>query len=360
MPNRTSIEWADYSSNPLKARLNGKVGWACVHAGDDCRNCYAEALNRRWGTGLEYVAKNIDKVEHFLDCREMERILTFRPKGPFKGGTARPKLFLCDMTDLFGPWVSDDVLDQIFALAMMRPDVDFLLLTKQAQRMHEYVTGVRTRAANRFLWPALLSNAACIARDAGNEALRNWFNAAANWSAGKNEWPLPNVWLIVSAGYQKALDERGPWLLQTPAAVRGFSFEPLLEEIDAERFFWRRLALSEIPGPALNDGCTEGIERRRAIQWAIIGGESGRGARPSDVSAVRSLLSQCRRADIDPFVKQLGSKPFSGLDRISHRGGTKEKGMPDGFYRHLNDSKGGDPEEWPEDLRVREFPEVRA
>ena len=77
-----------------------------------------------------------------------------------------------------------------------------------------------------------------------------------------------------------------------------------------------------------------------------------------DLIWARSIVEQCKSAGVAVFCKQLGSAPFSIRDRITHRGNTEKK--PDGFYRYLNDKKGGDITEFPTDLQVREFPESRA
>jgi protein gp37 len=93
------------------------------------------------------------------------------------------------------------------------------------------------------------------------------------------------------------------------------------------------------------------------LNWVIVGGESGKGARIHNLQWSRGLIEQCKAAGVAVFEKQLGSAPYSPQDRITHRG-CKEK-MPAGFSRYLNHSKGGDWNEWPEDLRVREFPNSR-
>lgn len=131
--------------------------------------------------------------------------------------------------------------------------------------------------------------------------------------------PAPNVWLGVSAETQDAADERVPDLLAAPAALRFVSAEPLLGPVSLERW---------LPGPG-----------RGGVDWTIAGGESGRGARPCDAAWVRSLLGECAAADTPVFVKQLGAQPLDG-----------------GAALRLRDRKGGDPEEWPADLRVRAFP----
>jgi len=106
MPHRTSIGWADYSSNPLKARFSDedgtvRQGWSCVKTSPACASCYAEVINKRFGTKLGYKASDNDQAEHYVDGKELRHILRFRPKGPFKNGRGRPAVFIVDMSDLF-------------------------------------------------------------------------------------------------------------------------------------------------------------------------------------------------------------------------------------------------------------------
>lgn len=125
------------------------------------------------------------------------------------------------------------------------------------------------------------------------------------------EWPR-NTWLGVSVEDQQRADERIPLLLQTPAAVRFLSVEPQLEAVNP----W-------ITGP-------------KSIDWIICGGESGPHARPFQLQWAMSLIEQCKAAGVPFFMKQ------TGINLGTHKG----------------DRKGGDPSEWPEALRVREFPHV--
>lgn len=145
---KTKIEWADYISNPIKARnlVTGKRGHACVKHSEGCTNCWASSFNVRLGTGLPYTVANMkaDVTEMFLDEEEMKRIRKFKPRLPkgeatFKNGRSRPVVFPCDMTDLFGSWVSVEWLDRIFQAMWMCQDVDWLVLTKRSYRMYTYL-----------------------------------------------------------------------------------------------------------------------------------------------------------------------------------------------------------------------------
>lgn len=135
----------------------------------------------------------------------------------------------------------------------------------------------------------------------------------------------PNVWIGTSVENQEAADERIPELLKIPAAVRFLSCEPLLGFVDVVS--WLGTGHPEFdPG----------------VDWVIVGGESGPKARPFDLGWAESIEQQCAHASVACFVKQLGDRAV----RNGHSYGARAK-------------KGGDWDEWPADLRVRQFPEVR-
>jgi protein gp37 len=151
-------------------------------------------------------------------------------------------------------------------------------------------------------------------------------------------WPLPNVWLGVSVENQHFADERIPLLLQTPAAVRFISAEPLLGPIELER---GGFALHR---PVKSPSGT----RWPGLDWVIVGGESGSKARPFDLAWARSIVAQCKAAGVPVFVKQLGSNPT-----CEHCGDAIAVFGP-------RNRKGGDINEFPQELRVREFPKGAA
>lgn len=143
--------------------------------------------------------------------------------------------------------------------------------------------------------------------------------------------PTPNMWMGVSVENQKAAAERIPVLLKVPAAIRFLSVEPMLEPINLD----------------FGDKAESGVE----LKWVICGGESGPGARPFNIEWARHLKAQCEAAGVAFFLKQIGSKPFWERDLVGVMSPRGYKGMFPTKSR-----KGGDMAEWPEDLRVREFP----
>jgi protein gp37 len=308
--NRTSIEWCDFTANPLKFRdAAGKVVWGCVHASPGCQHCYAETLAKRYGRGGPFNLPTMKGLTPFLDDGELRKMLTYKP-------ASGKRCFVGDMTDVFGEWVPDALLDRLFAVFAQRRDVTWQVLTKRADRMREYCSRLPNRGCNYSL------------------SIAGFGSTSVLWGhMDLQPWPLPNVWLGVSVEDQDRL-ARIDALKDTPAAVCFVSFEPLLEDF----------------GAVLLDG----------IQWAIIGGESGAGARTCSVDWIRSLVRQCQGASVPVFVKQLGSKPLdwsmaqpTGNFRTDPESGKRQLQVAQPLLR---DRKGGNPAEWPQDLRIREFP----
>jgi len=191
---------------------------------------------------------------------------------------------------------------------------------------------------------------------------------------------LPNVWLGVSVENQHFADERISLLLQTPAAVRFISAEPLLGPVNLSSIRWETEGSG---GPAFVDVCNgtfctiggHGLPGP-SLDWVIVGGESGPGSRPFDTGWARSIVQQCKSAGVAVFVKQLGRNVrdrndagFEGDTSRSWPMDTDVEDSPDGYREEyqgapvrvrLASRKGGDMGEWPKDLRVREFPAVPA
>lgn len=183
-------------------------------------------------------------------------------------------------------------------------------------------------------------------------------------------WPLPNCWLGTSTENQHWADIRIPELLATPAAVRFISYEPALGPVDFD-LQWKDEHWHALRG--YREGYADPFggtftEHTARLDWVIVGGESGPGARPFDVAWARSVVAQCRAAGVAVFVKQLGAKPrnwcvAAGLDpeydfpsNFCDRWDSGEGAHCGARCTLLKSRKGGEPDEWPEDLRVREWP----
>jgi len=207
------------------------------------------------------------------------------------------RIFVNSMSDLFHEDVPDVFIYDVFGRMMLAKHHTFQVLTKRPERMAKLLTH-----------------------------------------------SLPtNIWLGVSVENQATADERIPLLLKTPAAVRFISAEPLLAPVDLTKHCFR------VDGPGLFSHGTFGD----FIQWVICGGESGPGARPFDLDWGRFLRDQCKSNGVPFFMKQLGSWPLFEFENA----GNVQKGH--GKYFGIKDRKGADWNEWPEDLRVREFPKSK-
>jgi protein gp37 len=293
MADGSKIEWTDASWNPIRARnkKTGKLGWHCEHATTGCAGCYAGAFNQRLGTGLPFKPGHLDNgdVELILDERMLNQPL----------GWKRPrKVFVCSMTDLFARFVLDAWLDRIFAVMALTPQHTYQLLTKRSDRMRRYFAAGRERLHTRWLLAA-------------REVLGNEADGVIN-----GIFPLPNVWLGVSTERQREAEERIPDLLATPAAVRFVSIEPLLGPIDltALRYVdedaeirinalsaeaWVENSDSASAYSNENDGVTK-------LDWIIVGGESGKDARPMHPDWASGLRDHCAAAGVAFFFKQWG------------------------------------------------------
>ncbi|MGH3851783.1 MAG: DUF5131 family protein, partial [Pseudonocardiaceae bacterium] len=125
------------------------------------------------------------------------------------------------------------------------------------------------------------------------EMIQRNFDLQADVQSGDN-FPLQNLWIGVSVENQETADERIPLLLQTPAAVRFLSVEPLLASM--------RLA----DGWLYDDLSGRCAKAGGVVDWVIVGGESGPGARPMHPQWVRDIHDQCVAAGVPFFFKQWG------------------------------------------------------
>lgn len=346
---KSDIQWTDASWTPLRARvkddagviatakgytslvqiatkMQGCVGPHCEHVSDGCTNCYSETNSSRClthnGTGLPFDRRSRDLVDPFVDEKILLQPLSWKKPR---------KVFVCSQTDLFGEWITDEAIDRVFAVMTLCPRHTFQVLTKRPERMMKWASGYRCESVMTSM-------------------RRMGIDVAAI------RWPLPNVWPGVSCENEETADERIMHLLNTPAAVRFVSYEPALGPIDFTRIATGssfHSTVNVLSGYACGEEPDEGDEDfgdrgDHGIDWLIVGGESGPGARPFDIAWARNAVEQCEAAGVACFVKQLGARPYPGSLRNGGR-------MPE---IALKDRNGGDMSEWPEDLRVRQFPEV--
>lgn len=353
---QTSIEWADHSINPIRARNKETkaVGHFCEKISPGCGHCYSSEMNEhRFGIGLPFLPIHRDKVELFLDWSKLHEVI--RRKKP-------TRYFWCDMTDLFLDQHTDEWIDQCFATMALTPQHTHMVLTKRPERMRTYFAsegegdgdGLLMRwgaAAGDFLDGSWIWSSE---NRKHRPAIERFISRSHDYAdddetpAEPLPWPIPSIWLGVSVEDQQRADERIPLLLQTPAAVRFLSCEPLLEELDLRRWLCpERGPRSEREARQHGDVVYDPSD----LHWVIVGSESGPKARPCELSWIRSIMHQCRAAKVPVFVKQLGS-----VWAAEHNRWICSDLLRASMTR--SDPKGGNPEAWPESLRVRQFPEA--
>ena len=241
-------------------------GWHCIKVSEGCKNCYAEKINQRLGTGLPYTVGAGGEVEIFMD----EKLL----RAPMNWRKPR-RIFVGSITDLFGEFVSDELIDRVLVMIMFCPKHTFQILTKRPERMNHYIQSHTGKKGEKYY--GLLTTV-------GSKKL------PVHPPGSDNRWPLSNLWLGVSVENQETADERIPLLLQTPAARRFVSYEPALGPVNFEEL-------------GIN---TPGHNHKGELDWVICGGESGPGARPMHPDWARQARDQCVGAGIPFFFKQWG------------------------------------------------------
>jgi protein gp37 len=301
MGDSTKISWTDATWNPIRG---------CSRVSEGCRNCYAETLAGRFcGPGQPYEGLAVRRLKVISDDEQrMEarwtgevRFVAEHLADPLRWRKPR-RIFVNSMSDLFHESLTNEQIAAVFGVMAASPKHTFQILTKRARRMREWFEWMHRDPQ----WAALRCQEAAIQHGA-------WIALLDPTGYAKLGWPLPNVWLGVSVENQAAADERIPELLQTPAALRFLSCEPLLGPVDIQPWTQRASRCTE------DDPCAaclrdDGVLCRMSgnlprIDWAIAGCESGAGARPCNVEWQRSLRDQCAAAEVPFFLKQakLGS-----------------------------------------------------
>lgn len=297
MADGSHIQWTE-------ATWNFVTG--CTKISDGCLNCYIERTppfrmqHRRFDEtgigGKTGVTLHSDRLGLPMKWRDPRRI------------------FVNSLADLFHEDVPDRFIADAFAVMALTPRHTFQVLTKRHGRMRHLLSSPYFRR---------MVQRACLVRvgDTAPWLVEPW-------------WPLRNVWVGVSVENQRWANIRIPVLLDTPAAVRWISAEPLLGPLDLH---WCNgvdaIQRDWVGGTAGGTGAAHPF-----LDWCVLGGESGPGSREMDTDWARRVVADCREAGVPVFVKQFGAV-------WAHKHGAADR-------------KGGDWDEWPADLRVREYPSV--
>lgn len=330
----TKIQWCDEVINPI-------VG--CSRVSPGCANCYAAAVaqSARLQQFPQYQKVGAwDGTVEFVESQLTKPLKWRSPK----------KIFVCSMSDLFHENIPDEWRDRVFAVMAMTPHHTYQVLTKRPENALRYLS-------QDNLKPKWRGQVYGDLYDALPKDLKTgYFKMNSHW----DEMVLParNVWVGTTVENQATADERIPLLLQVPAAVRWLSVEPLLGEIDLLKLVSKD---------------DDGLRALEYINWVVVGGESGPRARPLPIEWVEAIAQQCQTAGVPVFLKQLGSfcvtstpEKFPKTELVvggvysywcfweADRMGFKLEGMSRVKLHHR---AGGNIEEFPAHLQIREFPQ---
>lgn len=347
-----------------------------VVAGCECADDLAKA------TGVSF-KRALDSLKRLEDRGLIAFDRVYSPVAPY----SQPRVFCASLADVFEDWrgpilshrgkpihhgkpwgtkekyverderigksliTMDDLRRDLFELIDATPYLDWLLLTKRPENI-------------RRMWPI---------EDAGYSA-----------PPIPTLPPLPvykrkrreNVWLGTSISLQEHADKQVPELLKCRdlSPVLFLSAEPLLGPINLSAIQWAAGPVGQEKTNMILVDALRGIQgagyiarNEPTINWCIVGGESGAHARRCDVQWIRDLRDQCTAAGVPVLIKQLGAHVtwdgvqggyMNGTPNVWPEGMRCEDTGQGNFRVYLKDDKGGDMAEWPEDMRVRQFPEV--
>lgn len=258
----TGIEWTDETWNPVTG---------CDKVSPGCDHCYAETIAHRFAGTKAFP----DGFAVTLHPERLDQPLRWRKPR---------KVFVNSMSDLFHDAIPDEYIAQVWATMLLSPKHTFQVLTKRHGRMKAMLRSVT--------FPRMV-------RDARDGIL------GLPTSDGPARYEIPrNVWLGVSVENQKWADIRIPALLDTPAAVRFISAEPLLGPIDLDNCGGYQAVTPE-PDRTLT-----------YLDWVIVGGESGIAARPMQVEWARTIRDDCTAAGVAFLFKQWGGRTPKANGRL--------------------------------------------
>lgn len=264
MSENTKIEWCDHTFNPWEG---------CQKVGPGCDHCYAETRNARfaggtaanWGPGAprrRTSASNWNKPKAWNANAEAFMAQHGR----------RQRVFCASLADVFDNAVDPQWRADLFELIRATPNLDWLLLTKRIGNV--------------------------------NTMLAELVHGSDQDLSLLDMMPLPNVWIGATIVNQAEADRDITKLLAVPAAKRFLSMEPLLGPVSLR---WLSAWPENAPATAQSPtGSTNHLDGLRRLDWVIVGGESGPGARPMHPDWARSLRDQCNAAGVPFLFKQWG------------------------------------------------------
>lgn len=330
MSEKTNISWCDSTWNWSRG---------CDKVSPGCKNCYITTTVPFRTSGQKHGDPRVTASDATFNApitwnkkpwvcvcgKALRECLAGRPECSGLGGCGgtvhRRRVFSLSLGDWLDPKIDVAVLARALDIIRRCDQINFLLLTKRIELFRERLARVME----------------CSGRKPASKERGEFERWMLDWEAHE---PPHNVWIGASVE-DKPRKSRIDILRSTPAAVRFLSCEPLLEDL--------------------------GDLNLSGIDWVIVGGESGTNARLCNVEWIRSIVRQCKAANVPVLVKQLGKHACQDLSAAMPEADiTDENADPADiaaweYNRHhaplfLKHKKGGDPDEWPEDLRVQEFP----
>lgn len=266
MGDKTKIEWADATISPL---------YGCSKVSPACANCYAERLAARFSKNPATAALYAGTVDDAGHWTGRLNLLPHRMQQALRWKRPR-RIFIASQSDLFHENAPEEFLDLAFAYMAVARQHTFLLLTKRAERLRSCISGADVQG--RVMHAAF----SCIPVDEESLDARSFAT-----------WPLPNVHIGVTVENQEQANARIPLLLETPAALRFVSIEPMLGPVSLREYY-------------REEGRGTYSVWLDYLDHVICGGESGPNARPMHPGWVRSLRDQCAGAEVPFMFKQWG------------------------------------------------------
>ena len=330
----TNIEWTDATWSPVRG---------CSRVSEGCRNCYAEKQAARIiscerGRGVPAGEGAYDGLlAKGGQWNGQVKLVPDALEQPMRWKKPR-RIFVNSMADLFHENVPFEFIAAVFGAMGAAPQHTFQILTKRPERMNEFFQWMSRQTEHKAAYISAVNHAEFISNEEKGSrnaerlsvetiAIVNFFRREliklGKFQYGKlnQTWPLPNVWLGVSVEDQKTADARIPMLLQVPAAVRWVSAEPLLGPINLNELTLPS-SYNITPTTPAKINCLSLDDDDRYYQppskldWVVLGGESGKEARPMHPDWARGLRDQCAAAGVPLFMKQLSGcngKPIKDI-----------------------------------------------
>lgn len=259
---KTKIEYLDYMFNPAHG---------CTPISKGCEQCWAKLMAKRLAS---IGTKGFDPADPFKPTCRPDRLAEPMGKRRKPG-----RIGVSFMGDLFHDKIPDEFIMKVFGIMRQCKKDTFLLLTKRPERMYRFMTAPPSEEYKKVY----------------AEIESEGYNIERN--------PHSHIWLGVSVENQATANERIPWLLKTPAAVRWVSAEPLLENI------------SLLPFMGYNDTTDDGaFVPHDKLNLVVLGAESGMKRRDFDDDWARSVRDQCVEAGVKYYFKQNAAMSMPLLD----------------------------------------------